>query len=96
MIPAPLIWILAGAAGGVIRTIVTGKGIVPLPFVKTVAEGSRHLNLGILAPMFIGALAGYLTSNSLGVDGAVAAIAGYAGSDFLENLVERNFPKPKK
>ena len=93
---SPIIWIVAGLIGGLIRTIVTGKGIIALPSVKTVPDGSRHLNLGFVAPMAIGALAGYLTSNSLGVDGAVAAIAGYAGSDLLENVVERTFPKKKK
>ena len=92
---APLIWLVAGAIGGLIRAIITGKGIVLLPRIHVITGGSRHLNLGIVAPILIGAAAGFLTSNSLGVDGVVAFIAGYAGSDMLENLVERNMHKPK-
>jgi hypothetical protein len=81
---------LMGAAGGLIRTVITGKGIIPLPRVEEKVGGSRHLNLGFLAPMAIGALAGYLAPAALGVDSVVSAIAGYAGSDFLENLIERS------
>ena len=86
---AGILYALTGAGGGLIRTVVTGKGIIVLPRVHEKPGGSRHLNLGFLAPMAIGALAGYLAPTALGVDGIVAAMAGYAGTDFLENLVER-------
>ena len=86
---AVLISILAGVGGGVVRAIITGKGIITLPSIHKVAGGSSHLNLGIIAPMAIGALAGYVAPYSLGVDGVVAALAGYAGTDLIENMVER-------
>ena len=79
----------AGGAGGFVRTLVTGKGTILLPEVKRVEGASIHLNLGILAPIFIGALAGIIAPFALGVDGVIAALAGYTGSDFIENIVER-------
>lgn len=84
-----VVYALMGAAGGFVRTVITGKGIIPLPRIEHPTEGSPHLNLGFLAPMAIGALAGYLAPAALGVDSVVSAMAGYAGSDFLENLIER-------
>ena len=93
---APLIWLVAGAIGGLFRAIIGGKGILLLPRIHTVVGGSRHLNLGVVAPILIGAAAGFIAPYSLKVDGIVAFMAGYMGSDVLENLVERTFHKPKK
>ena len=92
---APLIWLIAGAIGGLIRAIITGKGVLLLPRIHTVAGGSTHLNLGIVAPILIGAVTGYIAPYSLKVDGVVAFMAGYMGSDILENLIERTFHKLK-
>ena len=89
IVAAGVIYALTGAAGGFIRAVITGKGVIPLPRVERAPGGSPHLNLGFLAPMAIGALAGYLAPAALGVDSVVSAMAGYAGSDFLENLIER-------
>ena len=86
---AGLVYAFMGAVGGLARVVVTGKGIIAIPRVVRIADGSPHLNLGILAPLFIGAVAGYLSQETLRVDGVVSAIAGYSGSDFLENLIER-------
>lgn len=88
MVAPGLVYALMRAIGGFVRLLVTGKGVIPLPQLQQVA-GSRHLNLGFLTPAAIGALAGYLTAGSLGVDSVVAAIAGYSFSDGLENLIER-------
>jgi len=79
---------LAGAAGGFIRALITGKGVIVLPRIQVV-RGSRHLNLGILCPVLIGAFSGWLAPATLGVNSIVAAIAGYSGSDFIENIIER-------
>ena len=87
-------WAFAGAMGGFIRTLVSGKGFIVLPAVKDGPEGKR-LDLGFIAPMCIGALAGYLGPTSLGTDGMVAAISGYVGTDMLENLAERFLKKNK-
>ena len=86
---AGALYAFMGAVGGLARVVVTGKGIIAIPRIERPADGSPHLNLGILAPLFIGAVAGYLSQASLGVDGVVSALAGYAGSDGIENLIER-------
>lgn len=83
-----LIYAALGAAGAFVRCLITGKGVVALPKIKQ-QQGSRYINLGLLAPLFIGAFAGWLAPAHLGVNGVVAAIAGYAGTDFIENVVER-------
>ena len=78
---------VAGLIGGLIRAIITGKGLIMLPKVE---EKNEHhfVNLGVLAPMLIGAFAGWLAPYSLGVDAVVSGLAGYVGADFIENLVE--------
>ncbi|KKM96135.1 hypothetical protein LCGC14_1181130 [marine sediment metagenome] len=77
-----------GALGGFVRVLITGKGMIALPRFQEV-KGSRHLNLGFLVPLVIGAFAGWLAPATLGVNGVVAAIAGYSGSDMVENIIER-------
>lgn len=85
-----LFYAAAGAAGGFIRSIITGKGNIALPKIQTVEGGSRHLNLGFLAPIAIGAFAGWLAPVTLGINSIVSAIAGYASTDFIENMAERS------
>ena len=86
---------LVGGAGGFIRVIISGKGIICLP--KVCQQGpAKYVNLGILAPVIIGAFAGWLASAQLEASIALAALAGYAGSDFIENLAERVARLPKK
>ena len=87
------IYMLAGAFGGLLRTLVTGKGIVALPRLEHVDGGSLHLNLGFLAPMTIGAGAGLLAPWSLGINGVFSILSGYVGPDFIENLIERQLPQ---
>ena len=89
-----LIYALLGAFGAFIRCLITGKGIIALPKIKE-QQGSKYINLGIVAPLFIGAFAGWLAPAHLGVNSVVAAIAGYAGTDFIENIVERVAKLPK-
>lgn len=88
-----LIYALLGAFGGFIRCLITGKGIIALPKIKE-QQGSKYINLGIVAPLLIGAFAGWLAPAHLGVNGVVAAIAGYAGSDVIENIAERIIKLP--
>lgn len=84
-----IIFCLVGAAGAFIRLLLGGKGLLLLPRVETMPNGSRHLNLGFISGLFIGAAAGWLAPSSLGMDSIVAFIAGYGGSDIIENLIER-------
>ena len=94
MIPLIIWWAIAGGLGGLARTLVSGKGIILLPGVKNSPEG-RRLDLGFIAPMAIGMLAGYLAPSVLGTDGIVAAMAGYSGADAIENFMERFLKKDK-
>jgi hypothetical protein len=79
-----LIYALAGGFGGLVRSIITGEGVIALPKVH---EG--RVDLGVLASVIIGVFAGVIAPYSLGVDGVIAALAGYAGADFIENALER-------
>ncbi len=87
-----VLYALAGAFGGLVRMIVTGKSIVPLPRIEERA-GSKFLNLGLIGPLIIGAFVGYILPHTIGVDGSVATLAGYGGSDLAENLVEREIQR---
>jgi len=79
-----VIFAIAGALGGLVRQVITGEGILPLP---KVSEGK--LDLGFTSALIIGAFAGWLAPYSLGVDSVIAGLAGYAGQDAIENILER-------
>jgi len=90
----PLFFALAGGFGGVVRMLVTGKGLLLLPKVE-VKEGHRFVNLGFLAPVVIGLAAGLVAPYALGVNTVMALLAGYVGADFIENLAEVRIRKFK-
>jgi len=75
---------VAGAAGGLVRQIVTGEGVLPLP-----KKYEGKLDLGFVSALIIGAFAGWIAPYSLGVDSVIAGLAGYAGQDAIENILER-------
>ena len=82
-----LFFALIGGFAGFVRSVITGKGLIALPKVET--KGThKFLNLGFIAPIIIGCFAGWLAPYHLGVDSAVAGLAGYCGSDIIENLIE--------
>jgi len=90
-----VIFAVVGMVGGLVRAVITGKGLIALPRVEE-KDGHRFVNLGVIAPMIIGAFAGWLAPHSLGVNSIMAGLAGYVGADFIENLAEtriRGFPK---
>jgi len=90
-----LIYILVGALAGIVRALVTGKGLFPLPKIETI-NGTKYVNAGFLFAAIIGAFAGAIAPYVLGVNCVVAALAGYVGEDFIENTVERalGYPRP--
>jgi hypothetical protein len=83
-----IIYALMGGLGGLVRSVITGEGVIVLPKVH---EG--RVDLGVIASVIIGMFAGMIAPYSLGVDGVIAALAGYAGADFIENALERKLGK---
>lgn len=83
------VFLAAGAFGGLLRALVTGKGMIALPQLVSVEGGSDHLNLGFFAPMIIGAGAGLLGPWAFEINGVFSVLSGYAGTDLIENLIER-------
>jgi len=79
-----LIFAGAGLFGGFVRAIVTGEGLLVLPKVRR-----GRVDLGFLSSVIVGTFAGLIAPYGLGVNAVVAALAGYAGTDALENLAER-------
>jgi len=90
-----LIYILVGALAGFVRALVTGKGLIALPKIERV-DDRLYLNAGFITAMIIGAFTGAVAPYTLGVNTVVAALAGYVGEDFIENLIERVLGYPKK
>ncbi len=87
-----LVLALLGAVGGFVRALVTGKDIILLPR-SGEKNGVKFLNMGFLSHALIGAFVGYITSQGLGVDGAVAGLAGYSGPDIIEKVAELRIGK---
>jgi len=90
-----LLYILIGALAGIVRALVTGKGLLALPKIEEV-NGTLYINSGFLLAAVIGGFAGAIAPYVLGVNCVIAALAGYVGEDFIENAVERTlgYPKP--
>jgi len=81
-----LVYAVGGLVGGLVREIVSHKGIIMLPR-KDPEMGT--VNLGSLSALIIGAVCGVLAPWSIGVNAFFSILAGYVGQDFIENLVER-------
>jgi len=90
-----LLYALIGAIAGVVRALITGKGLLMLPKVEEV-NGTLYVNCGFLLAAIVGAFAGAIAPYALSVNCVIAALAGYVGEDFIENAVERSlgYPKP--
>lgn len=86
-----LVLALLGAVGGFVRALVTGKDVVLLPR-SGENNGLKFVNLGFLSHTIIGAF-GYIASQGLGADGAIAGLTGYAGPDIIEKLAELRLGK---
>jgi len=89
-----LVFFAAGAFGGLVRTLVEGKGLLVLPHVVT-RKGVKMLNLGFLSSAVIGAAAGLIAPYSLGVDAVIALLAGFVGSHLIEHSAERLIGLPR-
>jgi len=89
-----LLFAALGGIAGFIRLLLTNKGLIPLPRIVE-QRGSRFVNLGFLAPVLIGLVAGALAPYALHQDSFIAFVSGYFGSDVIENLVERAKGLPK-
>jgi len=83
-----LIQLAAGAFGALVRQIISKTGIIKLP-----RRLDSDLDLGIVGGCLVGAFCGMLWElifPGLAVAGYVAAaLAGYGGADFLENLYQK-------
>ena len=75
------------AFGGIIRLLLTGKGLVLLPRLEKKNE-HRFLNIRFLAPIIIGILVGITAPELVGRGVTMAFIGGYLGSDVIGNFVE--------
>lgn len=81
---------ILGLIGGLIREVISHKGIILLPkYDKKTGE----VNLGSLSAAFIGAFAGAVAPYAFGANLYFSALAGYVGQDFIENLIEKKMPK---
>lgn len=81
--------LIAGAAGGFVKTLVEQKGRVMLPTVE-VAEGTKYVHLGAIANMTLGMIIAFYTTQ----DPASAFTAGITAAFFAEKLLEHT-PVPK-
>jgi len=80
-----LAYALGGALGGLVRELVSHKGVIVLPR-KDPETGA--VSLGFISALIVGAVAGILAPWSIGVNFAFSILGGYVGEDFIENLIE--------
>jgi len=89
-----VVLLIAGAFGGIVRTVAENKGVLVLPHFIT-RRGVRMLNLGFLSSAIIGAGAGFVVPHALGVDTLIAFLAGFVGSHLIEHFAERLIGLPR-
>ena len=81
---------VAGAAGGLAKSIIESKGRVIMPNVEDVVDPktqnkTRYIHLGFVANMMLGGIVGYfLTSDPVG-----AVTAGLTTSFVMESIIEK-------
>lgn len=76
--------IIAGAAGGFVKSLVEQKGAVVLPKVEE-SEGARYVHLGALANMALGLIVAFYTAS----EPSAAFTAGLTAVFIMEKLIER-------
>lgn len=82
------IYILSGAAGGLIGEIGRNKNVFSLPRICR-KDGALGLDLGSFSSILIGAFVGYAADHSPVVSG----LAGYAGIKMVDYLLHSLFPE---
>lgn len=76
--------ILAGMAGGFVKSLVEQQGRVILPKIEE-ADGTKYVHLGALANMALGAIVAFYTAT----DPGAGFTAGVTAVFILEKLLER-------
>jgi len=100
--------VLAGALGGFVRVIVSGKGTIVLPSWEWIG-GKLIFSLGFLFNVILGAIFGLLVPYGLGPivnawfpefplanDFICAFFGGFGSVDIFENAIERIFSRLSK
>ncbi len=76
---------LAGAVGGLIKSLVEQKGAVALPCIETHEDGTKYIHLGGVTNLLIGAAMAVLLAT-----GPMAALFyGIASAFIAEKILER-------
>ncbi len=76
---------LAGAVGGLIKSLVEQKGAVALPCIETHEDGTKYIHLGGITNLLIGGAMAVLLAT-----GPVAALFyGIASAFIAEKILER-------
>ncbi len=81
---------LAGAAGGLVKSLVEQKGRVMLPKTEE-ADGTKYVHLGAIANIVLGLIVAFYTTGEPGA----AFSAGITAAFLAEKLIERT-PIPKQ
>jgi hypothetical protein len=80
-----------GAIGGLIGILCKGEGILRIPAIRRDEDG-WYIKGGFLAPIAIGAFAGYVIDRNP----ALAGLAGFAGKQLLDFALAKAFPELKE
>ena len=76
--------LIAGAAGGFVKTLVEQKGRVMLPVIE-IADGVKYVHLGAITNIILGAIVAYYTT----LDPAAAFTTGLTTAFIIEKILER-------
>jgi hypothetical protein len=76
---------VAGAIGGLIKSLVEQKGAIALPGIEIAQDGTKYIHLGGAANLVIGAAMAILTATTP----ATAVFAGISSAFLAEKVLER-------
>ncbi len=76
--------LIAGAAGGFVKTLVEQKGRVMLPIIEK-TDSIKYVHLGAITNIIIGAIVAYYTT----IDPAAAFTTGITAVFLVEKIIEK-------
>jgi hypothetical protein len=76
---------VAGAIGGLIKSLIEQKGAIALPGIEIAQDGTKYIHLGGVANLAIGAAMAVLTATTP----ATALFAGISSAFLAEKALER-------
>lgn len=80
---------VAGAVGGLLKSLVEQKGAVALPRIEVSQDGTKYIHLGFIANLIVGASVALLSALYSPITALSALFAGVSSAFLAEKFLEK-------